>query len=61
MPPTVQNPVIITMTPDGGHEMMDFDLRHRYEAAIKDAKTWEKKYSSAQHQIHYEREQWEGA
>ncbi|KAF9335432.1 hypothetical protein BG006_000070 [Podila minutissima] len=34
-------------------------LRKRYEAALRDAMTWEKKYSSAQHQIHYEREQWE--
>ncbi|KAF9583992.1 hypothetical protein BGW38_007929 [Lunasporangiospora selenospora] len=37
----------------------DLDLRQRYDAAIRDAKTWEKKYSAAQNQIHYERELWE--
>lgn len=60
MPPSTKNPVIVAMTPNGRHEVMDFDFRHRYEAALRDAMTWEKKYSSAQHQIHYEREQWEG-
>ncbi|KAG0038316.1 hypothetical protein BGZ82_000528 [Podila clonocystis] len=59
MSQAVHNPVIVAMTPNGGHEVMDFDFRQRYEAALKDAMTWEKKYSSAQHQIHYEREQWE--
>ncbi|KAF8993460.1 hypothetical protein BGZ52_012429, partial [Haplosporangium bisporale] len=47
------------MTPNGGHEVPDFDFRQRYDAALKDAKIWEKKYSSVQHQLHYEREKWE--
>ncbi|KAG0099828.1 hypothetical protein BGZ93_005759 [Podila epicladia] len=59
MPPSIKNPVIVAMTPNGGHEVMDFDFRQRYEVALRDAMNWEKKYSSAQHQIHYEREQWE--
>ncbi|KAG0343966.1 hypothetical protein BG004_004863 [Podila humilis] len=58
-PQSSQNPLIVAMTPNGGHELMDFDFRQRYEAALNDAKTWEKKYSSAQQQIHYERQQWE--
>lgn len=60
MPPALQTPAIVAMTPNGGHEVMDYDFRQRYEEALRDAMTWEKKYSSAQHQIHYEREQWEG-
>ncbi|KAF9217570.1 hypothetical protein BGZ59_002991 [Podila verticillata] len=59
MPPMIQNPVIVAMTPNGGHEVPDFDFRQRYDAALKDAKIWEKKYSSVQHQLHYEREKWE--
>ncbi|KAG0341435.1 hypothetical protein BG000_009136 [Podila horticola] len=59
MPPALQTPAIVAMTPNGGHEVMDYDFRQRYEEALRDAMTWEKKYSSAQHQIHYERERWE--
>ncbi|KAG0047484.1 hypothetical protein BGZ83_007454 [Gryganskiella cystojenkinii] len=68
LPPGSQNPSIIAMTPTGGmmvhnshqhHSHNDFDYRHQFEAAVKESKNWEKKYSSAQNQIHYEREKWE--
>ncbi|KAI1321203.1 hypothetical protein EDD11_007769 [Mortierella claussenii] len=52
-------PEIVTMTPGGGLSHLDHDYKKRYEAAAKDAKQWEKKYSALQHQIHYERERWE--
>lgn len=46
-------------TNGGAHDVMDYDFRRRYEAAVNESKLWEKKFSSAQNQIHYERERWE--
>ncbi|KAI8602298.1 hypothetical protein EDD21DRAFT_352899 [Dissophora ornata] len=56
-----QNPSIIAHTPGGrGLALVgEGDYRYQYEAAAKEIKNWEKRYSSAQHQIHYERERWE--
>ncbi|KAG0245622.1 hypothetical protein BGX31_006981 [Mortierella sp. GBA43] len=58
-PPGSQNPSIVATTPGGGLSSMEQDFRQRYDAACKIAKQWEKKYSAAQQQIHYERERWE--
>ncbi|KAF9902945.1 hypothetical protein EC991_004366 [Linnemannia zychae] len=44
---------------DHQHQHADQDYRQLYDAVLKEAKVWEKKYSSAQNQIHYERERWE--
>ena len=60
LPPGSQNSSVMGFTPGGVHDVMDGDFRRRYEAAAKESKQWEQKYSSAQNQIHYEREQWEG-
>ncbi|GJJ79037.1 hypothetical protein EMPS_11396 [Entomortierella parvispora] len=59
LPPGSQNSSMMGFTPAGAQDAMDYDFRRRYEAAVKESKQWEKKYSSAQNQIHYEREQWE--
>ncbi|KAF9111087.1 hypothetical protein BGX27_005408 [Mortierella sp. AM989] len=55
--PGVQNPRIVTVSPGGGQG--DQDYHQKYDAAFKEAKHWEKKCSSIQHQLHYERERWE--
>ncbi|KAG0289327.1 hypothetical protein BGZ96_007104 [Linnemannia gamsii] len=64
MPSGSQNPSVTWMGSHGGAVRPDQhngkqDYRQLYEAVLKEAKVWEKKYSSAQNQIHYERERWE--
>ncbi|KAG0359768.1 hypothetical protein BGZ54_009836, partial [Gamsiella multidivaricata] len=59
MPPGSLNPSIAASTLEGGLGNVELDYRQRYEAASREAKQWEKKYSSAQNQLHYERERWE--
>ncbi|KAF9924111.1 hypothetical protein FBU30_005851 [Linnemannia zychae] len=66
MPPGSQNNSVAGITSHGTGGVIDNhrysarqDFRQLYEAALKEAKAWEKKYSSAQNQIHYERERWE--
>lgn len=67
IPPGSQNPSAAGMgshgraaAPDHHHHHGNQDYRQLYEAVLKEAKVWEKKCSSAQNQIHYERERWEG-
>ncbi|KAF9156430.1 hypothetical protein BG015_005399 [Linnemannia schmuckeri] len=65
MPPGSQNPSVAAMSSHGGttaaapNHHAGQDYRKLYEAVLKEAKVWEKKCSSAQNQIHYERERWE--
>ncbi|KAF9177586.1 hypothetical protein BGZ51_008555 [Haplosporangium sp. Z 767] len=54
-----RNSSIASMAQGGTHDDRNLDYRQRYEAASRDAKNWEKKYSSSQQQLHYERERWE--
>ncbi|KAK3847703.1 MAG: hypothetical protein J3R72DRAFT_509108 [Linnemannia gamsii] len=65
MPSGSQHPSVTGMGSHAGgvsdHQRRhaDQDYRQLYDAVLKEAKVWEKKYSSAQNQIHYERERWE--
>ncbi|KAF8942108.1 hypothetical protein BGZ47_006807 [Haplosporangium gracile] len=65
MPPGSQNSSVVGMSSHGGttaaapNRHADQDYRKLYEGVLKEAKIWEKKCSSAQNQIHYERERWE--
>ena len=63
MPSGSHNSSVAGMGSHGGaapDHHADQDYRQLYEAVLKEAKVWEKKCSSAQNQIHYERERWEG-
>lgn len=65
MPPSSHNPSVAGMGSHGGAPAApdhhgEQDYHQLYETALKEAKVWEKKCSSAQNQIHYERERWEG-
>ncbi|KAG9067923.1 hypothetical protein KI688_011514 [Linnemannia hyalina] len=62
MPSGSHNSSVAGMGSHGGaapDHHADQDYRQLYEAVLKEAKVWEKKCSSAQNQIHYERERWE--
>ncbi|KAH7027049.1 hypothetical protein BKA57DRAFT_497638 [Linnemannia elongata] len=64
MPPGSHNSSVAGMgahggAPAGPDHHTEQDYRQLYEAVLKEAKVWEKKCSSAQNQIHYERERWE--
>ncbi|KAG0261725.1 hypothetical protein BG011_000752 [Mortierella polycephala] len=54
-----RNSSIVSITQGSTHDDRNLDYRQRYEAASRDAKNWEKKYSSSQQQLHYEHERWE--
>ncbi|KAF8980559.1 hypothetical protein BGZ46_004001 [Entomortierella lignicola] len=57
MAPGNQHPGTVAITPGG--DQVEQDFRQKYDAAYKEAKHWEKKCSSIQNQLHYERERWE--
>ncbi|KAF9957346.1 hypothetical protein BGZ72_001889 [Mortierella alpina] len=59
MPPMSRNVSNAAIGPPGGYDNDNLDYRQRYETALKESKNWEKKYSSVQHQLHFERECWE--
>ncbi|KAF9550907.1 hypothetical protein EC957_011454 [Mortierella hygrophila] len=62
IPSSSHNPSVAGMGSHGGaapNHHADQDYRQLYAAVLKEAKVWEKKCSSAQNQIHYERERWE--
>ncbi|CAO3568437.1 unnamed protein product [Mortierella alpina] len=59
LPPASRNNSGAAIAPLEGYDNDNLDYRQRYETALKESKTWEKKYSSVQHQLHFERECWE--
>ncbi|KAG0328576.1 hypothetical protein BGZ99_005055 [Dissophora globulifera] len=57
--PGGQNSSMVVNSGAGLVNLTEGDYRQKYDAALNEAKQWEKKFSSAQNQIHYERERWE--
>ncbi|KAG9320604.1 hypothetical protein KVV02_004194 [Mortierella alpina] len=59
MLPRSRNNSNAAIVPPGAYDHDNMDYRQAYETALKESRNWEKKYSSVQHQLHFERECWE--